>query len=449
LDKWIAGKIRRLIICEPPQHGKSEQVSRRVPAYILGLKPDDSIIATSYAADLASMMNRDVQRIIDDEKYNDLFPNTKLYGKNIRTLADGTWLRNSEIFEVVGRKGFYKSSGVGGAITGIGCNFGIVDDPFKNRQEANSPTIRQAVWDWYASTFYTRLRKDACILITVTRWHEDDLVGRLLKLAKEDKNADQWTVVSLPAIAEDDRPSYDIRETGQPLWPSKYSLKDLKKRKATMGNYEFSALYQQRPTPPGGAIVKRASIKWYDGELPPMVEWFAGIDTATSLKTSGHDTAIIEVARDRYGYLYVHSGTSEQMSVSTMSNQINARHVIRGFRLLLIELNNAGEAIKQRIEEIGMVSRIYPPIKGRTASTDKTARLLPVTPFIENSAILFNRADPLIVSLVEHLCLFRPGSDYDDVDAFVWAINAAISYLAIDQEETIEDSEEVKIGEDY
>ena len=273
LDRWAFGDIKRLMVFMPPRNGKSELVSRRLPAYILGRDPNTSVIATSYTADLASMMNRDAQRIIDGEKYHELFPKTNLFGSNVRTVAKGSYLRNSDIFEIVGYKGIYKSAGVGGAITGMGCKYGIIDDPIKNRAEAESVTYRKALWDWYTSTFYTRLEKDARVLITLTRWHEDDLAGRLLKLARENPQADQWTVISFPAIAEDDKHQDDIRKTGEPLWPGKYPLSELNTMKATMGSYEWNALMQQRPSVAGGNILKREWWKYWHlpgQSLPPI-----------------------------------------------------------------------------------------------------------------------------------------------------------------------------------
>ena len=129
LDKVVTGEVKRLMIFMPPRYGKTELASRRFPAYILGKRPNSQIIATSYGATLAQDINRDVQRIIDSDLYQEVFPETKLYGKNVRTVSSGTYLRNSEIFEVVNHKGFYKSAGVGGGITGKGFNFGIIDDP--------------------------------------------------------------------------------------------------------------------------------------------------------------------------------------------------------------------------------------------------------------------------------------------------------------------------------
>lgn len=257
LDKFARLEIKRLMVLMPPRHGKSELVSRRLPAYILGKNPDAPIITASYGADLARRMNRDVQRIIDSPEYQYIFPKTKLWGKNIKTLGYGSWLRNSDEFEIVEYNGYYRGAGVGGAITGMGMRYGIIDDPVKNRQDANSPTIRQGLWDWYVSTFRTRLAPGGGILITVTTWHEDGLEAKLLKLAKSDPKADQWTVLRLPAIAEAPIADYDIRNEGEALWPSQYSLEELEATKVGLGSYEWSSLYQQRPQPDGGAIFKK------------------------------------------------------------------------------------------------------------------------------------------------------------------------------------------------
>ncbi len=267
LDQFAARKIKRLMVFQPPRTGKSELVSRRLPAYILGKNPDTSIIATSYGADLASRMNRDVQRIIDSMEYRAIFPDVALNSTNIRTVVYGNYLRNSDIFEIVGHRGTYKCAGVGGAITGMGMEYGIIDDPYKNRQEAESETTREAIWEWYTSTFYTRLEKEGCILITLTRWHEDDLAGRLLRLAKEDNDADQWDVLRLPAIADNDLHIQDPRREGEALWPSKYPLEVLRQTKANVGSYDWASMYQQRPASPTGSMFKRSWWKFY--RLPP------------------------------------------------------------------------------------------------------------------------------------------------------------------------------------
>lgn len=264
LDLFVAGKIKRLIISCPPRHGKSEIVSRRLPAYIFGKDPDASIIACSYSADLASRMNRDVQRIIDSPEYLRLFSDVRLNSSNVRSTSQGSYLRNSDIFEIVGHQGVYRSAGVGGGITGMGLKYGIIDDPLKNREEAESETIRNKIWEWYTDTFYTRQEENAGILITMTRWHEDDLVGRLLDLAKNDPEADQWEVITLPALSEDKRPFYDIREAPDlALWPGKYPEDVLKKIKATVPTYTWLSLYQQRPSAAAGNLFKRENFQYF------------------------------------------------------------------------------------------------------------------------------------------------------------------------------------------
>jgi predicted phage terminase large subunit-like protein len=261
LDRFVAGQIRRLMLFMPPQNGKSELVSRRLPAFILGRNPDAKLIACSYSADLASQMNRDVQRIIDSPEYARVFSDTTLFGSHVRSSSKGSYLRNSDIFEVVGHEGRYKGAGVGGPITGFGFDIGIIDDPTKNREEADSQVYRERLWEWYTSTFYSRMRKGALssILITLTRWHEDGIEARLLKLAQENQDADQWEVISLPAIAEEPQPP-DRREEGEPLWPSRFPLAFLKAVQA-QNPHDFAALYQQRPVPREGNLFKWA---WFD-----------------------------------------------------------------------------------------------------------------------------------------------------------------------------------------
>ena len=265
LDRFVSGKVKRLMVFMPPRSGKSELVSRRLPAYLLGRNPDTTIIAASYGKDLASRMNRDVQRIIDDARYRKLFPKTALYGKAVRSSAEGVYLRNSDVFEIVGKTGYYMSTGVGGAITGMGAHVAIIDDPIKNRKEADSETFRNAIHDWYTSTLYTRLTPDGRLLLTVTRWHEDDLAGRLLTLMKTDPEADQWEVVELPAEAEEPIPTYDRRKAGEALWPSRWDKKKLETTKRVIGSRNWNALYQQRPAPASGNVFQ---LRWWRYWIP-------------------------------------------------------------------------------------------------------------------------------------------------------------------------------------
>ncbi len=252
------------MIIAPPRHSKSEHVSRRLPAYILGRNPDATIIACSHSAHMAASMNRSVQRIIDSDAYRVLFPDTRLFGQNIVTRATGTWLRNSSVFEVVGRRGVYQNYGVGQGIAGAGANYVIIDDPFKKDEEAYSPVIRQKIYDWYGADVYTRVEGVGGILLTNTRWHRDDLAGRLLKdMAGE---GDKWTVLHLPAIREDEPCEYDPREPGEALWPWKKTIEELRQIESVEGPTKWAALYQGKPRAEGGA-------EWPDTYFGPEI-WF-------------------------------------------------------------------------------------------------------------------------------------------------------------------------------
>lgn len=264
LRDCIDKKRPRLMITMPPRHGKSELVSRRFPSWVLGVCPDEQIIAASYANTLAKRMNRDAQRIIDSPLYKNVFPCTALYGKKAKNEDGSISLRNSEMFEIVGKKGSYRSAGVGNGITGMGCGILIIDDPFKDRADASSQTIRDNVWDWYSSTAYTRLSPGGGVLVTNTRWHEDDLSGRLIESMKA--GGDQWTIINYPAIAEFDEPN---RKAGEALHPERYPLQELESIRRTMGSYEWNALYQQRPSAQEGTLIKRDWMRYYrQSDLP-------------------------------------------------------------------------------------------------------------------------------------------------------------------------------------
>ncbi len=278
-----------MMLFAPPRHTKSELVSRRLPAYIHGVYPDAAVMGASYSADLAMRMNRDTQRIIDSPEYQRLFPETQLFGKNVRNGADGSWLRNSDIFEIVDHRGVYRGAGVGGGLTGMGFDFGIVDDPLKDRAQANSVTIRQNLWDWFTSVFYTRQQPNAGILITLTRWHADDLAGRILRLMQESDIADEWTIVNLPAIATHDLHPDDPRAVGEALWPQRYPLEYLAKVKANNA-FEFEALYQQNPLSQSGGLFDVDQIEMID-VAPACKRIVRFYDLAVTAKSSADFTA--------------------------------------------------------------------------------------------------------------------------------------------------------------
>ena len=245
LDRFFRGEITRLAVFMPPQHAKSELVSRLYPAYALGKNPDEKIVLASYSADLAGKFNRDCQRIIVSDLYREVFPDTFLNSSNVVTNVNG-YLRNSEVFEPVGHTGYFKTVGVGGSLTGNPADTAIVDDPVKDLQEAMSAAIQYRNWNWYTDVLSTRLHNRSKVLVTQTRWDVNDLSGKILK--SMDDNGEQWTILLLPAIKTDNSNPDDPREIGEALWPERHSLEKLHlTRRRSLRTFE--ALYQQNPKP--------------------------------------------------------------------------------------------------------------------------------------------------------------------------------------------------------
>jgi hypothetical protein len=240
LDKVAKGEIKKLMVFMPPQHGKSQLVSRHFPAYLLGKNPTLKIVGSSYSADLSTQFNRAVQRIIDSERYHDVFPKTRLNSSNVVTASKGTALRNADIFEVLDYFGFYKSVGVGGSLTGTPADVAIIDDPVKDAVQATSPIYQSRVLEWYEQVLDTRLHNESKIILTMTRWDKGDLAGRLL--AKEN----DWEVLTLEGIRDRVEHPNDPRKVGEALWEKRHSLARLQEKKRK-SERTFIALYQQRP----------------------------------------------------------------------------------------------------------------------------------------------------------------------------------------------------------
>ena len=277
LQMFADGDIKRLMITMPPQHGKSEGSTRRLPAFMLGKNPDTKIAVASYNTPFASKFNRDVQRIIDTEEYKDVFPETILNSSNVVTVSSN-YLRNSNEFEIVNKLGGLKSVGRGGALTGSKVDVMIMDDLYKDYAEGNSPTIRESVWDWYISVVKTRLHNSSQELIVFTRWHEEDLIGMLQDIGKVhevndiseiehlSRKDDEWIKVNFSAIKEGNPTPLDPRNNGEPLWQSVHNLEKLISIKE-MDIEKFECLYQGNPKSAEGMLY--SDFKTY-ADLPPL-----------------------------------------------------------------------------------------------------------------------------------------------------------------------------------
>lgn len=411
LDKLACKEIRRLMVFMPPRHGKSELVSRKFPAYLLGRNPDTSIISCSYSADLASRMNRDVQRLIDSERYLELFPGTQLSNQHTRRFYETRYTRNNNMFEVVDKKGTYRSSGVGGGITGMGGEYIIIDDPVKNREDADSATMREKVYDWYTSTLYTRLEKDGCILLTLTRWHEDDLAGKLLKAAQE--GADQWTILELPAVCEYPPKPYDVRQEGEALWKWKYDEEALEKMKVTVGSRDWAALYQQHPTPGEGGTFKREWWNYYK-VLPDGLYDFVQSWDCTFKDAQSSDYVV--------GQVWARKGSSRYL-LDQVRGRMSFTETLRAIRSLSAKWS---QAIRKLVEDkangtavIDVLRKEIPGLIPVEPEGGKIVRANAVTAVAEAGNIYLPDPSiaPWVHDFVEEHAVFPNGANDDQVDA--------------------------------
>ena len=246
-----------------PTHN-SEGSTRRLPAFVLGKNPDKKVAVISYSAPKARKFNREIQRIIETEEYAEIFPSTKLNASNITTVA-GAWLRNADECEIVGHRGGFKTVGVGGPLTGEPVDMLIMDDIYKDAKTAWSPTVRESIEDWYDTVAETRLHNDSQQLIVFTRWHENDLAGRLLEqqgIYDPVTNPNGWVVVTYQAIKVGKPTAYDPREEGEPLWPERHNLEKLKAVRKR-NSHVFESLYQQDPKPLQGLMYEQG-FREYD-----------------------------------------------------------------------------------------------------------------------------------------------------------------------------------------
>lgn len=289
LNLFAYKKIKKLIITMPPQHGKSQGSTRFLPSFMFGLNPDTRLAVTSYNSTIARKFNRDNQRLIDTPEYANLFPKTRLSSSNVVTVSSN-YLRNSEEFEIVGHKGMLKAVGRGGALTSITLDCVIMDDLYKDYAEGNSPVIRESAWDWYTTVVKTRLHNDSQQLIVFTRWHEEDIIGRIEQNEEvitlnsltqlEGINPNAWVKINFEAIKDGQPTEIDNRKVGEPLWVNRHNLNKLLNERKLDPN-KFECLYQGNPESKDGLLYSEP-WKTYN-KLPEVITKIGNYtDTADS-----------------------------------------------------------------------------------------------------------------------------------------------------------------------
>ena len=366
LNEFAHGRIKRLIITMPPQHGKSEGSSRKLPAFILGLFPDKKVFIGSYAASHARDFNRDVQKIIDTPEYRELFPATFLSG-SAKVSFTNVYQRNSDVIEMVGRKGSLRTVGRGGSLTGKSVDISILDDIYKDYEEANSPVIRESAWKWYTTVVRTRLDNNSQEIIVYTRWHSDDVVGRLEKketIIDIEKLSDlhnipeeAWVRINFPAIKTGEPTELDPREFGTSLWEGKHSLKKLLARRK-LDKVQFDCLYQGEPGSAAGKLYNpfKTYVDWKEyGTLVAKGNYTDCADEGTDFLCSVcYNKVVSREAKDENGnpvtFICVTDvvHTDEPIEITTRSVPMMLNRECSQYAN--IESNNGGKAFAKIVE---------------------------------------------------------------------------------------------------
>jgi predicted phage terminase large subunit-like protein len=443
LDQLERGTLGtdNLLITMPPRHAKSTFGTVLFPSYFMARNPHRYVMSCSYNSQLATDFGRQIRSIVEDKVVPQAFPDFHL---SQDSRAADVWRTEDG--------GAYFAVGVGGTTSGRPANLLLVDDPIKSREDAESMTQRNKTWNYYTSALATRLQPEANgtkprQIIILTRWHPDDLAGRLQQT--EDWAEGRWKHINFQAIRQvpsgkirrnhlpEDHPQYlptsqinsvsnakrTINETTEaPLWPERFPIEDLKRRQR-LNPREFASLYQQQPYIEGGNIIKTEWWQRYPADLSP--ERFAtlviGVDTAFK-KTETADYSVAVVAgMDNNGDIYIVDimrGKYDFPELKQRLIRLNNRWRGKGLRAMYIEDKASGQSLLQELKRESGISVI--PYK---VVHDKVARVNAILPLVEGGRVFLPETSEWLDEFIDEAVTFPGGNHDDQVDALTIAVD--------------------------
>ena len=444
LEKFVRDveqkKSPRLILTVPPRHGKSTLVSDMFPSWVFGLHPEWELIASSYALALPVKFSRNIRDRLRDPAYKGVFPNTEL-----RQDAQGV-----EEWRLT-KGGGYRAAGVGGGITGMGAHILLVDDPVKDAAEAQSETIRENTKSWFNTAAYSRLAPGGGVLLVMTRWHDDDLVGSVLAHMKEQVEAgyapeeiDNWELINYPAIATGDEyllvdsaievdpaPSSLIgarllRRRGEALHPDRYDLSKLVRIKNRYSPHEWSALFQQDPVPDDGAFFGKDMFRYYSYLTGVREEYayFTAWDVAIGEKKRNDWTVGVTCAVNEAGDMFVVDMVRGRLSTMEIVQAVVDQIERYGCEVFGMEHGQIKMTlwplILDEIRRRRLPCSINDDLK---PVTDKENRATPLRGLMQQGRVYFpmQQQQPWVERMVGELLRFPSGTHDDIVDALAWA----------------------------
>lgn len=390
----------RSIITMPPRHSKSLNVSEKIPGFYLGLFPFNRIIAGSHTQSLANTFSRRVRNDIAN-------PNYPFDGVAI---ADDKGAIQAWDLSYNGQQGGgYYAVGVGGTPTGLGADLIIVDDPIRSAADANSQTVRNSIWEWFTETLYTRLEPGGSIIITATRWHDDDLTGRILKHSDE-----EWKHLHLPAIDDE----------GRALWPNRWPLDALARIRSAVGSRAWSAQYQGTPVLDSGSVIKHHWLLPYlvrPHNLHVLQSW----DTAYETGSHNDYSVCTTIGYNQYGR-YVLDVYREKLEFPDLKRMVNHQYLKWKPQAVLIENAASGRSLIQELgpnrTNVGMDRVPIIPVDVPTIKNWKEVRVQELTPLLEAGRVMIPEEALWLEPWLEELTRFPLAAHDDQVDSLAQAL---------------------------
>lgn len=373
------------------------------------------MILTSYEATFAASWGRLARDVLTE--WGPL-----VFGADVRVAQDSSAADHWELEGAQGQRGVMYTAGVGGAITGKGADLLIIDDPVKNAEEANSPTYREKAWSWYTSTAYTRLEPGGRVLVIQTRWHDDDLSGRILKHAKEEGDTEPWHVLSLPAIAETGE-YYDVagcepfqRQEGEPLWRDRFPAERLATIRADVGGRVWASLYQQHPTPDGGMIYHREWFQRYTARPERFTQVIQTVDTAFKTGVASDYSVIATWGATETAY-YLLDVWRARVEFPDLKRAILDQHAKHAPHAIYIEDAASGQSALQELRRETNLPLIAVKPLG-----SKEGRAAAVSPLAEAGKVCIPEHAPWVADWLDEHVAFPQGAHDDMVDTTSMAL---------------------------
>lgn len=411
LERVQRGELKRLCISLHPRAGKSLLVSELFPQWFMGLRPEAQLIAVSYASALAQQFGGKVRQAMTDPEYVKVFPGAQPWG---RSRAGAQWTTRAN--------GVYKSVGVGGAITGFGGDLILVDDVVKSKATAMSPTYQAMLREFFGATLYTRLMPGGAMILMMTRWHKDDMIGYVLR-----EFADAgWEYINIPALAVEDNDLLG-RMQGEAMWPEFFDEKALADIRKTLPEDDWQALYQGSPTGAGGLLIEAEDFGFYrQSELPPLRYVYSTWDTASSTRNSADFSAgfVLGLPLDLSDKsIYVLDRFKGRVDFNDLQSEFIAMAARNRCNINLVEYASSGIQLVQSLDRLTKL-----PIKPVIVGSDLYARVSAVLPVLKQRPAHIKL--PLECKwtddvITEH-CDFPKGSHDDQISSLVQGVHFAM-----------------------